>query len=140
LSGIFKAYSGLPINITSTLDTALTGQGSQRPNLVGSAAVSNPTASLWFNTSAFALPATGTYGDLGRDALTGPGAWDLDIALVRKFKVLESRTFEIRAEGFNVLNHVQLYNPNGSLQSTLFGKITTAADPRILQLAMKFIF
>jgi len=139
-SAIFAALSGLPVNITSGIDQALSGQSSERPNLIGNAALSNPTTGEWFNTSAFALPALGTYGNLGRDVLTGPGQWNLNVALVRKFAIHERQTLEFRAEGFNVLNHTELLNPNGTENSSLFGKITTANDPRIMQLAMKFVF
>ncbi len=142
LSGIFTATAGTPLNVTVGTDVALAGEGSvqDRPNLVGNPAVSRPTPQLWFNTLAFAKAATGSYGNLGRDTLTGPGQWDLDAALSRLFSLHERSKLEFRAEAFNLLNHTRLGNPATAMSSATFGQIASAADPRIVQGAVKITF
>ena len=96
------------------------------------------------------LPTLGTYGNLGRENVIGPGMVQINVALSRTFTVWEKRTIQIRAEAFNLPNHVNLANPTNSLSSNTFGQITgdisgnnglsNSGDPRIIQLAMKFVF
>jgi hypothetical protein len=64
----------------------------------------------------------------------------VDVALSRIFAIRERGKLEFRAEAFNVLNRLNANNPTAILSSASFGKILTAADPRIMQLAMKFMF
>jgi hypothetical protein len=89
---------------------------------------------------AFASPAPGTYGDLGNDSLIGPGYFDVDIALSRRFNIKERHYVEIRGEAFNIENRVNFLNPTAALNSTNFGKIQTDVSPRILQVAAKYFF
>ena len=65
--------------------------------------------------------------------------FNLDVALSRSFQVRESHRLEARFEAFNSLNHVNFANPTSSLSSAQFGRITSAAAPRILQFAMKYV-
>jgi hypothetical protein len=147
-STIYQASSGAPINVTIGRDNALTGAPNQRPNLVGDWRLDDPTPERWFNTAAFALPAPGTYGNLARNALRGPGTWNVDTVIARKFAVLAGHQLEVRGEAFNVFNRVRAGAagtgiagvPNTVFTNTLFGRVTTAADPRILQLAVKYVF
>jgi hypothetical protein len=141
-AGIFTASSGAPLNVTVGSDNALAGEGAvlDRPNLVGNPNVSNPTILQWFNTTAFAKAAPGSYGNLGRNTIVGPGSWDLDMSLSRAFSVSERRQLVFRAEAFNLMNHTRLGNPATAMNSNVFGQITTALDPRIMQGAVKFIF
>jgi len=129
----------------------LTGQ---HPNYAPGVApyAANRNRFHWLNPAAFVTPAPGTFGNVGRNVLSGPRAVTLNAALVRHFPVVREDYLEFRAEGFNILNHV---NPgvssgvNGFTASggpvvvvgnSQFGKLINAADPRILQFAMKFIF
>jgi hypothetical protein len=141
-SGIFTASTGAPLNVTVGSDNALAGEGAvnDRPNLVGIPSVSTPTILKWFNTAAFAKAAVGSYGNLGRDTLLGPGAWDLDMSLSRTFAIRERVKIIFRGEVFNIMNHTRLGNPATALSSNTFGQITTAGDPRIMQGALKFVF
>ena len=151
-SGLLQILSGAPLNVVIGRDQALTGAQNQRPNVSGDWQLSNPTNDAYFNTSVFSLPAPGTYGNLGRNALRAPGTWRVDTALSRRFTVSGSQQFELRMEAFNLFNHVgpgvtQAINgfsavgsPNTTFTNTLFGKITTAADPRIMQFAVKYLF
>jgi hypothetical protein len=82
----------------------------------------------------------GTFGNLGRDVIHGPGRINFDLSLTRSFRLTERFRLEARGEAFNAINHVNYNNPTTSLNSATFGKIQGAADPRILQLSMKLHF
>jgi len=100
----------------------------------------NGTPLNFLNPRAFAQPDLGTFGDLPRNAVEGPGLWNLDASLVRGFALRGMHRLELRVEAFNVLNHVRLGNPVTNLNSPTFGQIQTALDPRVLQLAVKYVF
>jgi hypothetical protein len=150
LSPIISAQSGLPLNVTDGTDISQTGAGLDRPNLVlpsGYLHGSNPLAIL--NPAAFKTQAPGTFGNLGRDAFTGPASVNIDMALVRTLRLKERYSLEVRAEAFNVINHpnfigtVSLVGQTSmslALSSSTFGQIQGASDPRILQFAMKLHF
>lgn len=140
---IVQMRSGGPLTITTGSDTSLTGVGQDRPNLINSPSAAIPdsqTPSGWLNRAAFANNAPGTYGNVGRDAFRGPRSLNFDLAVSRQFKVQEHWTIEARAEAFNAINRVNYSNPNTTLSSSNFGKITAAGDPRILQFVMKLKF
>lgn len=73
----------------------------------------------WLNPAAFAIPAAGAYGNLGRNALRGPGFSQVDLAFSRTFAISEQKKFEIRAEAFNLLNHANFSNPTALLPDAL---------------------
>jgi hypothetical protein len=139
-SAIFSASSGAPLTVTVGTDNALTGVGRDRPNVVAITTVGNPTTGAWFNTAAFAKATLGSYGNAGRDILVGPGTASANLALSRAFAVREKQRLEFRAEAFNVLNRANYGNPGTAMNSSLFGKITSAGDPRIMQFAIKYVF
>ena len=141
---IFQAHSGIAFTPLTGSDRANTGQalGYEHLNLVGSPNLSHRSASEWFNTAAYATPALYTFGNAGRNSLRGPAFWDLDMSLFRQFPVGEGRQFEFRVETFNLLNHVNLGQPQNDITTgTAFGTInSTANTARQIQLAGKFIF
>ena len=98
----------------------------------------------WFNSAAFAQPVLGTYGNMGGTNALGPGLIQIDMGVTRGFKVRENQSLQFRAEAFNLPNHMNpmfsTTNPTTAINSTLFGKILTAGDPRILQFALKYVF
>ena len=94
----------------------------------------------WFTPGAFVANPAGTFGNVGRDSLRGPGQISFDMALSRDFALTERFRLEARAEGFNVINHTNFNGPSATLTSSTFGRITSAGDPRILQFALKLIF
>lgn len=77
---------------------------------------------------------------MGAYNVLGPGLIQIDLGLTRTFKVRENQSVQFRAEAFNAPNHVNPNNPTTAINSTVFGKIQTAADPRIMQLALKYVF
>ena len=93
----------------------------------------------FFNTVAFAK-ATGLYGTAGRNILYGPAALNWNMSAFKQFVVKENKKLQLRADFFNVFNEVNLGNPNTTMSAANFGKITSAAAPRILQFGLKFLF
>jgi hypothetical protein len=144
INNIFQSHSGIAFTPVISSDIANTGQALsyEHLNIVGNKGLSNKSANEWFNTAAYASPTFGTFGDAGRNSIRGPSYWDLDTSLFRMFPVGEGRQFEFRAEAFNLLNNVDLGQPNNDLNSgPAFGTIdSTANTARQLQLAMKFLF
>ncbi|MBV9573084.1 MAG: TonB-dependent receptor [Acidobacteriales bacterium] len=82
----------------------------------------------------------GTNGNLSRNAFRGPGFKDVDLGLSKDTKIGERVTLQLRGDAFNVLNHVNLFNPDGNLQDRTFGKSTAAFAPRVIQLGLKLLF
>jgi hypothetical protein len=151
LSTIYRYNSGAPLLVVSGLDQGMNGFSNQRPNqvLADTTPSSQACGSLapcipWLNAGAFAQPALGTLGNLGAYSATGPTYWQLDIGLSRQFRIMEGQRLEVRAEAFNLTNSLRANNPvtAGLTLNNLsnFGLITSAQDPRILQLAMKYVF
>ncbi|MEO8053009.1 MAG: TonB-dependent receptor [Acidobacteriota bacterium] len=134
------AHSGFVFNTTSGVDNSLTGVGQDRPNVVGNPYVRDTNSLVWLNASAFVANAPGTYGNLGFNALVGPGSFTMDSALSRMFPIHEAHRLELRFEFFNTLNHTNFSNAISNFKSSTFGLIQAASDPRILQFALKYNF
>jgi hypothetical protein len=140
LSPIVKLKSPVFFTVTSGVDSALSGQTGETPNLVGDPYPAQQGPNRWINAAAFGPAPTGSYGNLGYNNLKGPGVFNMDVALSRTFPIWEKRTLQFRAEAFNLPNHVNFNTPVAALNSGTFGQIQAAADPRIVQLAMKLVF
>jgi hypothetical protein len=95
---------------------------------------------VWMNPASFVANALGTFGNAGYNSLIGPGLFDLDANLTRSFAIREHQRFDLRFEFFNLLNHTNFNLPVSTRNSATFGKIQSAGDPRILQLAAKIVF
>jgi hypothetical protein len=94
----------------------------------------------YFNTSLFSVENLGQFGDARRRFFGGPGLNNWDMALAKDVRLTESKSLEIRAEFFNIFNHAQFATPSGLINSSSFGVVTNAYDPRIAQFAAKFKF
>ena len=94
----------------------------------------------WFNTSAFAAAPQFTIGSSSRNPVRGPSYRNLDVALLRRVPLSGTKALEVRAEVFNATNTPPLGAPNTMVGAAAFGTITTAGDPRVIQLALKFVF
>jgi hypothetical protein len=157
-SGLFLAQSGAPftVNLSTTAgnepaDVGLVSStvNPERPNVTGNPNNGPHTAAEWFNTGAFSLPASFTFGSAGRNDVFGPSYVDLDFSLQKDFALpLEGSKLQFRFDAFNALNHpnfnvpgrVATFNSAGVQTSPTFGVITSAQDPRELQFALKFMF
>jgi hypothetical protein len=127
LDGTFRARSGFPINVLDSDEfQGITYQDIYRPNLIGGVPIwiSDPAApgGRSINPAAFQAAPFGTQGDLGRNALTGFGMYQLDLAVQRDFLVTEHRALQLRMEAYNALNHPNFADPVPFLASPLFGQ------------------
>jgi hypothetical protein len=142
VTSIVTLQSGVPIAVTQTTNfNAFAGFGVQRPNLVGDPELPSDQRipNRWFNTSAFAVAPQFTIGSSSRNPVRGPSYRNVDLALMRRIPV-SGKTIEVRAEVFNLLNTPPLGAPAAVLGAANFGTITSALDPRVVQLALKFLF
>jgi hypothetical protein len=94
----------------------------------------------YFLPDAFASGQLGRFGTSNRRFFHGPGIVNWDCALLKDTRITETTFVEFRAEFFNVLNHTQFNNPSGNFSSGNFGVVTSARDPRIGQLSLKFLW
>jgi hypothetical protein len=162
-SPIMKIKSGTFFSVTGGVDYALNGSPNgattERPNQVlASPYAANKTIDHWLNPAAFAAPPPGQNGNLGGNNILGPGMFQLDLAVTRTFRIGEGNSLQLRAEAFNLPNHLNPANPgvctNGTCvaalnQNSSFGKIQSdisgtsglsAGDARVMQFALKFVF
>ena len=152
LAGSWRASSKVFLTPTYSTDLQLSGTTGQRPNqILPDPLCANPRPSCWINPAAFATPAFGTLGNLGRSIVPGPSFWEIDMSLSRAFRIREHQSIEFRADAFNLTNSFRAGVPSGlttsggtgvttTVNSPQFGQILTAMDPRILQVAAKFVF
>ena len=140
LGTLLTYHSGFPFTPTSGVDNSLTGVGQDRPNVVGDPYVRNATPLVWINAAAFQLNAPGTFGNAGYNSLIGPGFFGVDANLSHIYHITERHQVQLRFEFFNALNHTNFNTPAGNRNAATFGKIQSAADPRIIQLAAKYSF
>lgn len=139
--------TGGPLNIVTGFDNSFSGIGNDRVDVIGNPHLDGGRSrgakiQQWFNTGAYTANAPGTFGTLGRNTGVGPGYADLDLSVFKAFRMpySEHHKVEFRAEFFNSLNRVNLGNPNTNYSSSIFGHITSANDPRILQLGLRYAF
>ena len=131
LSGIGSASSGRPIDILVDVNPTDRLDGvtrNQRPDLVPGVSIypANRTINNWFNINAFAVPAVGTWGSLGRNAGRGPGYYEIDTALEKSTSLTERLNVIFRAEAFNLFNHPIYGDPSSDIsEASSFGVITS---------------
>jgi len=139
--------AGYPFTVKTGTDNSLTGVGNDRPNLTGDPHLdtSRPRSELirqYFNTAAFTANPIGTFGNLGRNTLIGPGTISIDMSLFKSIPISERwGKVQLRFEAFNMPNRVNFANPSANFSSKAsFGTISAAGPGRIVQLGAKYIF
>ncbi len=143
---IYTAQTGAPITVNSGVDNALTSVTANFADLTGidwrlpGDRSKADQINQWFNPAAFKVNAIGTIGTGRRNQLQAPGLWNLDYSIFKSFAIHERLTTQFRGELFNALNHANIGLPNTTVTSPLFGRITTADSPRVIQLVLKVIF
>jgi hypothetical protein len=155
LNGIATLMSGTPFTVFDSTDVSdqggapeITGFSANRPDLVSG---QNPnggprTRSAWLNKNAFAqvIPDPNSpvqqFGTAGRNIALGPRYSSWDFSVFKNFRVTESKDFQFRAEFFNILNHTNFRLPDSDISSPTFNTIQAALPPRVIQLALKFLF
>jgi len=156
LSGLVQAQTGRPMTVTQGADISGTGIGQDRGTFTGvdpytsGPCVGVASCKLWLNPAAFKAgndpTIKGTFGNIGKGSLRFPGfyAWDMGVSKI--FSITERYKLQLRGEFFNIFNQVNFLSDEGTVNnfSTVsngnFGRLRTAMDPRIGQLALKFIF
>jgi hypothetical protein len=154
-SGIAMARAGLPLNVTVSRKASDVPDGNtlsaERPNLVPGVPLYLDYGSTgrWLNPAAFAAPAVGTWGNLGRNVLRAPGIFQIDTSLTKQTRLSERLGLQFGIQIFNVMNHPQLGAPGANFSSASnFGRITApintspvgAGTPRQMQFLMRLSF
>ena len=138
MNGIYTWQNGFPLTVAAVdLGGLNDAQNANRANLVGDPNNWDSSITQWFNVAAFAQPAAGTYGDVGRNTLRLPGINNVDLALFKNFELGHGMRLQFRLESFNALNHTQFNSVNTSLTSPSFGVVNGARAGRINQLGSK---
>jgi hypothetical protein len=143
LAGVVNLQSGIPIAVTQATNfNAFAGFGTQRPNLIANPNLpsSQQTTTQFFNVAAFTVAPQFTIGSSSRNPVRGPNYRNADIALIKRVNFNETRNLELRVEAFNLTNTPPLGTPSAVLASPGFGSITSAGDPRVVQLGIKLNF
>jgi outer membrane receptor protein involved in Fe transport len=155
LNGIVTAMSGTPFTVFDSNDVSLQGQApeisgfsSNRPNVIGNPNSGPHTTAQWFNVNAFQRIAQDPnspvqqFGNEGRNAVQGPGYVNWDFSAFKNIRLTESKEVQFRGELFNVLNHTNFRLPVSDISapSTAFGHIQSDVSPRVIQVALKFLF
>ena len=142
LTNIDLMRSGYPVNFLTGQDIRGNGfPNTQRPNYNGAPVYpANRSITNWFNKTAFSNPAKGTFGNVGYDAGRGPARIQVDLGIQRQFNITERYFFAFRGEAFKIPNRVNHFLPDGNINSATFGQITSADNPRQLQLSLRFGF
>ncbi len=139
LNGIYLIQSGPPLRFTAPGATLGNGRNS-RATALRSPKLSNPSADLWFDPSALAVPALYAFGNSGIGLMDGPGRHQVDVGLTKNFYVTEARYLQFRWEMFNAPNHVNLSAPTTTINLATTGRIFSASPGRQMQFGLKFIF
>jgi len=156
LNSLLTFTSGLPLNILAGTNVSGTGENQDRVDIVGDPfanvpVLTNTKAVQYFNPAAFAKPAAGTFGDIGRNAIYGPGFGSVDFSVFKRTPITERVTTELRMEIFNLFNRTNWANPNVTLSSSSFGQLTATrnggsapglgfGEPLNAQVALKVIW
>jgi hypothetical protein len=146
VTGITTAQTGAPITLFAGPDQSESGILEDHAQyLGGNVRASGPCAATapcvnYLIPSAFALPPLGTYGNLAKGALRGPGFFNTDLGMMKNFSIKERLKIQFRAEFFDVFNSPEFANPNTTVTGAGFGNILTANAERIGQLALKMMF
>lgn len=147
-AGVVTLQTGRPFTVALSREFDNSGTGisalgfgaNDRPNLIGNPEISNHSPERWFNTGAFVIPASGTFGNSGRNILDGPGYQSVNASLIKNTSLTERVNLQFRAETFNLFNHPNFNLPDNFLGSPTFGQVTSARDPRHIQFGLKLLF
>ncbi len=153
VNGIFTAMSGTPFTVFDSEDVSLQGTApeisgfsSNRPNVIGNPNSGPKTTAEWFNVSAFQkiiqnpLSPVQQFGDEGRNAVQGPGYVNWDFSAFKNIRLTETKELQFRGELFNFLNHTNFRLPVSDIESPTFGQVQSDISPRVIQVALKFLF
>ena len=140
ISGSTRYATGVPLTIITATNSANSfGGGSLRPDLIGDP-IGPQTVNQWFNSAAFAQPAVNQFGTSPNGVLRGPGTHLTDLGIFKNFKVTEQVRLQYRLEMFNAFNQTQFAGVGTTLGTPTFGTVTSAGEPRLIEMAIKLTF
>jgi hypothetical protein len=141
MNGTFTAATGSPFTARVTGDVADVARGTNgtlRADYNGQPiTIDNPTVAQYFNTAAFSVPASGTFGNSARNLIIGPGSGALNASLMKNFTLPGSRSLSLRIQGNNVFNQVQFSTIDTLVNSPTFGRVTGVRGMRSLQVIFR---
>jgi outer membrane receptor protein involved in Fe transport len=142
LTGIVQGQTGFPLTV---FDPSLSIRFlTNRPNQVCDPQANAPrTVDVWFDTSCFvrrSLPETGEPGTTPRNSVRGPGFARTDLGLFKNIRFADRHRLQVRVEAFNLFNQARFGQPGNQIGTSNFGRITSADDGRIIELALKYNF
>jgi hypothetical protein len=143
ISGTVVEQTGSPFTpIMATNNSySLSTNASWYPNVVGTWQLPNPTINGWFNINAFATPTAGTFGNMGRNVVYGPGLFSMNMSLAKSFAIWERVRVDLSGNATNIFNHPGFGPPDRSIGPGHIGNITTTrVGPRNIELVLKLIF
>ena len=148
LNSIITLQTGQPFTVAlpGEFDNSNTGRAflgfgaGDRPNVTGNPVLTNPDPQAWFDTAAFALPAFGSFGNAGRNVLSGPPLRTFHLSMLKDTAVTETVKLQLRAEFFNLFNTPNFDQPNIFFGTPGFGRILSARDGREVQFGLKLLF
>jgi hypothetical protein len=142
LASVATFQSGPPVTaVTQTNNCNCFSAGSQRPNVASNPNLSSgQSVAEWFNTSVFSQPAIYTFGNEGVGIIRAPALANVDLSVLRNFRITEKVHAELRGEFFNALNHTNLGLPGTSFGSSSFGVISTAVPARQVEIGVRLAF
>lgn len=151
LNAIVTANSSTPFTVYDTANVALqatsppiSGYAASRPDLIGDPNSGPRTVQAWLSRSAFRRLTPGVeagkFGNAGRNIARGPGFANVDLSMLKNFRVSERTQLQFRAEAFNAANHPNFGLPIADLASPNFGRILSASPARLIQLGLKLIY
>jgi hypothetical protein len=139
--GITTYNSGLPFSPVLNNNSTLNSDQSMRPDVTGDPNFGGKNRDHWFNPAAFTVPGLYVFGNAGRNSLRGPGVFEADWSLDKRFRITEKSSLEFRWEVFNALNWTNLANPSNATDSAAAGVIQDIALPmRNMQFGLQFTF
>ena len=144
MGSILTAQTGLPFSLATGADIANVGWAEQRPNYTGASLepAAGRSTNEWFNKAAFVTQPRYSFGNVGRNILTGPQLFSWDFSTMKQFQMpWEGHQVQFRFEVFNLPNHPNFGFPNATISALAFGQISsTATDMRQIQFGLKYTF
>lgn len=144
VGGIWSAFSGGPLGVTSNVNNTFSQGGGQRPNWSGvSPCVDNPTVTRWLDSSVYSIPAAYQFGNAGRtlNGCRSDNTRQIDLSVTKNTRIKEKLNLQFRTEAFNLTNNVRFAPPNQSFGNPQFGQSNSQGNlPRVVQFGLKLIY
>jgi len=128
---VVGSYSDVAGGVNGSLRANYNGEGIQ---------LGDRSWQHYFNTAAFTAPASGTYGNAGRNTIIGPGSWVANFVLSKNFPIRDGQSVEVRAEADNVFNHPNAAGIDTNLTSATYGQVTSVGSMRKMVLSARYRF